>query len=548
MIPPAPFSVSLILLPLFRGFLSIFSSGLFRQRPTPMSHYNPYGSAQPSRSPYDYRYTPAPTPPPPPPGSYRPYDPYPTESRRYPYDNPPPPQQQQRGPYDDHYDPYQPSASAYQAPPPQPIRVPLNYSLNVPLPPQPQSVAPRQPVRHSPPRNAPYPPRPISHPPASTPPPQSSTELTILTPPTTVSVAGHTTAVYTLPPSHLPITKYVAVNRDDAVELHHRLSSAHPTVWYTAACTRAGEAWSTATEWNTKENQSGKKMRGVIQGGEAMDGELAGICKAVEGFQELLHQSIRNGTPITSELVIFCDSQAAIVAIDTSSHPEALRFDHLWREICTEFLYAHITLVWIPRDSNVEGYVLTHKIAVVAAGNSYTKRRKERALPEQYVRMGTGDAERPASVVAGPWQRGDADPSRRKAVFERPRPRPEPEPVTRTTPAAVPAPVPTPAPAPMSLPLPSSLPSISVPPIPAFSLASPLPASLTSITHPPMPSAAPPASVDNGLSVQAPETAVGGHVETFADAPGPDFDFDDEITPRPNSIFVTKCVLIRLHT
>lgn len=506
----------------------------------PMSHYNPYGSGQPSRSPYDYRYTPTPTPPLPAPGSYRPYDPYPTESRRYPYDNPPPPpppqqqqQQQQRGPYDDHYDPYQPSASAYQPPPPpQPIRVPLNYSLNLSLPPQPQSVAPRQPIRQSPPRNAPYPSRPISHPPASTPPPQSSTELTILTPPTTVSVAGHTTAVYTLPPSHLPITKYVAVNRDDAIELHHRLSSAHPTVWYTAACTRAGEAWSTATEWNTKENQSGKKMRGVIQGGEAIDGELAGICKAVEGFQELLHLSIRNGTPITSELVIFCDSQAAIVAIDTSSRPEALRFDHLWREICTEFLYAHITLVWIPRDSNVEGYVLTHKIAVVAAGNSYTKRRKERALPEQYVRMGTGDAERPASVVAGPWQRGDADPSRRKAVFERPRP----EPVTRTIPA--PAPVPTPVSVP---PLPPSLSSIPIPPVPTFSLVPPLPASLTSIAQLPMPSGsllAPP--IGNDPSVQAPETAVVEHAETFAEAPGPDFDFDDEITPRPNSIFVTK--------
>lgn len=272
-------------------------------------------------------------------------------------------------------------------------------------------------------------------------------------------------------------------------------------------------------------------MRGMITGGEAIDGELAGICKAVEGFQELLHHSVRNGTPITSELVIFCDSQAAIVAIDTSSHPEALRFDHLWREICTEFLYAHITLVWIPRDSNMEGYVLTHKIAVVAAGNSYTKRRKERALPEQYVRMGAGDAEKPASVVAGPWQRGDADPSRRKAAFERPRPRPEP--VKMATPA--PAPVAPPVSAIASLPRPTSLPSIPIPPISAFSLAPPLPTSLTTIAQLTVPSA----PIDNSPSVQVLET-VGGHVETPADAPGQDLDLDDEITPRPNSIFVTK--------
>lgn len=281
-------------------------------------------------------------------------------------------------------------------------------------------------------------------------------------------------------------------------------------------------------------------MRGMIQGGEAINGELAGICKAVEGFQELLHQSIRNGTPITSELVIFCDSQAAIVAIDTSSHHEALRFDHLWREICTEFLYAHITLVWIPRDSNLEGYVLTHKIAVVAAGNSYTKRRKERALPEQYVRMGAGDAEKPASVVAGPWQRGDADPSRRKAAFERPRPRPEPvKMATPTTTTAMTATAPAPAAPPVSattsLPHPTSLPSIPMPPIPAFSLVPPLPTSLTTIAQLPMPSA----PIDNSPSVQVLET-VGGHVETPANAPGPEFDLDDEITPRPNSIFVTK--------
>jgi hypothetical protein len=161
-----------------------------------------------------------------------------------------------------------------------------------------------------------------------------------------------------------------------------------------------------------------------VGNGDALDAELGGLCKAVEGFQELLHQSIKDGKPMSHELNVFCDSQAAITSIDTSSRSESLRFEELWRGICSEFLHAHLTLAWLPKGSGIEGLTLANKIAVVGASNSFLKRKKEGNLPEMYRRAGGGDPAPPGSSEPGPWQRGDADPSRRKEVFERPNPRP----------------------------------------------------------------------------------------------------------------------------
>ncbi|WVQ85006.1 hypothetical protein IAT38_007170 [Cryptococcus sp. DSM 104549] len=357
-----------------------------------------------------------------------------------------------RPPHEERYDPYQPS-NVYNPAAPQ-MRLPHNGPSGPPTSSYGQQFAYRPP---SPPRRPPSPHRqpPFSHQSPnqqahrnSLPLLHGNGELTIQTPPTSINAAGQNTVVYSLPPSILPITKLVAVNPQDAVDLHHRMSSMHPSVWYTGGCSRAAEAWCTAVEWKTDEKTSGKKMRGLVAGGDALDAELGGIYKAVEGFHDLLEKSVRTADTFSLDLVIFCDSQAAIVAIDTASRPEALRFDQLWRNICTDFLRAHITLVWIPRDSNIEGSVLTGKIAVVAANNSYTKRRKERALPEHFARAGTGDAEKPASTVPGAWQKGDADPARIKVTFERPQPPPP------LAPTKIPSPPPEediPAPPPVEL-------------------------------------------------------------------------------------------------
>ncbi|KAK8858778.1 hypothetical protein IAR55_003008 [Kwoniella newhampshirensis] len=387
-----------------------------------MSRFPPFPPPQPGRySPnraYGDRpiYPPAPGPPPtreympyppfppvapPPPTSFRPYDNYPT----YPYEQP-------RAPYEDHYDPYQPAANAYDPPAP-PVRMPPN-----PYPP-PHIAGPPRPPR-------------VPSPPPRRPPPQQQDikssfgpqDLSVLTAPTTVNISGYTSAVHTLPPSHLPITKYVSINRDDAIDLHRHLCSTRSSVWYADGSSRAGEAWCAAVEWKITSGRSGSKMRGVILEGDALEAELGGLFKAAEGYKELLQQSIKDAEPMSHELTVFCDSQAAIIALDTSSRPEALKFDQLWRGICSEFLHAHMTLVWIPKDGNIEGQVLADRIATVAASNSYLKRRKERTLPESFARPGSGEPAPSASSEPGPWQRGDADPSRHKVYFDRPKPRP----------------------------------------------------------------------------------------------------------------------------
>ena len=293
-------------------------------------------------------------------------------------------------------------------------------------PPQPQRAEaaqtslPRPSVRQSPPRGVGPP---LARYEAR---PSDGQELTLLTAATTMNCSGHATAIHTLPASHLPITKYVSVNRDEAIDLHRQMCSRATTVWYADGSSRAGEGWSAAVEWILDPGRSGSKMRGCVGEGDALDAELGGICKAVEGFQELLQQSIKTATPMSHDLTIFCDSQAAIVSIDTSSRTESLRFCKLWRSICSDYLHAQMSLIWIPKNSNIEGHVLADKIAVVGASNSYLKKKKEGSLPEVYRRPGGGEPAPAGSTEAGPWQRGDADPSRRKTPFERAKPLPLP--------------------------------------------------------------------------------------------------------------------------
>ncbi|WVQ96540.1 hypothetical protein IAU59_003645 [Kwoniella sp. CBS 9459] len=372
-------------------------------------------------TPYPYPLSGVPPPPPTlPPTGYRPFN-----GNGYPSDPPRPPfpaygqHSQPAASYDDHYDPYRPAANVYNPSTPQ-IRIPpTGY-------PQPSMIDPPRPSQSRPPVRAPSPPR-RSVPPYSRPEykaPAGPPDLTVTTNPTTVNIGGFTAAVHSLPSSHLPITKYISLNRDDAVNLHRQLCSSRSSVWYADGSSRAGEAWSAAIEWKNDSNRSGSKMRGFILEGDALESELGGLFKAAEGFKELLQQSIKDGVPISHELTVFCDSQAAIVAIDTSGRPEAVKFDQLWREICSEYLHAHLTLVWIPKDSGVEGHVLADKIATVGASNSYLKRRKERTLSDKYSRPGGGEPEPSASSVSGPWQRGDADPSHHKIPYERPKPRP----------------------------------------------------------------------------------------------------------------------------
>ncbi|WVF69026.1 hypothetical protein IAT40_003800 [Kwoniella sp. CBS 6097] len=377
-------------------------------------------------SPYPYPSSGVPPPPPTLPPTaigYRSFNGgYPSDPPRPPFPPYGQPSQPPASAYDDHYDPYRPAANVYNPAPPQ-MRIPPLTGY-----PQPSisMIDPPRPSHSRPPVRAPSPPR-RSVPPFSRPEhkaPVGPPDLTVTTNPTTVNIGGFTAAVHSLPPSHLPISKYISLNRDDAINLHRQLCSYRSSVWYADGSSRAGEAWSAAVEWKNDSNRSGSKMRGFILDGDALESELGGLFKAAEGFKELLQQSIKDGVPISHELTVFCDSQAAIVAIDTSGRPEAVKFDQLWREICSEYLHAHLTLVWIPKDSGLEGHVLADKIATVGASNSYLKRRKERTLSDKYSRPGGGEPEPSASSESGPWQRGDADPSHHKSPYERPKPRP----------------------------------------------------------------------------------------------------------------------------
>jgi hypothetical protein len=286
----------------------------------------------------------------------------------------------------------------------------------------------------------------------------------LLTPPTSATIEGHTTVVHALPPSHLPISKYVAVNRDDAIQLQSHLATRNASIWFAEGSNRAGEGWSAAVEWIFDPGRSGSKMRGCVGEGDALDCELGGIFKAVEGFQELLRLSLKHSTIMPNHLIIFSSSQAAIVSVDTSTRPEAAKFDALWRDICSEFLTAHLTLAWVPHHDAIEGQVLAQKIAHVAASNAYQKRRREGGLPDIYRRPGGGEPAPPGSAQPGNWQHGDADPSWPKLPFDRPVPRIRTAsveaPATSTTPLTQLAP---PSSAPAEAPRPDFAPDDEIP-------------------------------------------------------------------------------------
>lgn len=304
----------------------------------------------------------------------------------------------------DVYDPYQPSA--YDPGAPQ-IRTPASYQ-------QPSQSGSGALTHRLPPR-----------------PGGERTELSLLTAPTVTSIGLNNFTVYTLPQSHLPITKYVTVNPGDAIDVHRALcqTGKAQSVWYAEANTRAGEGWGSAVEWVLETGMSGAKLRSCVPDTDSLGAELAAINKAVEGFRDQLYHSVRNQKPMSHEFVLFTSSAAALVSIDTSSHPESIQFCQTWREICTDYLQAHLTLVHLPKGSDVEGFSLAERIANVAAQNSYQKRRKERMLDEMYTRQGGGDPFPSGSTEGGAWQRGDADPSRRKSPFQRPKPLPQPEPI-----------------------------------------------------------------------------------------------------------------------
>jgi hypothetical protein len=239
--------------------------------------------------------------------------------------------------------------------------------------------------------------------------------------------------IYSLPPSHLPITKYVTVNAGDAVDLHRALcqTGKSSSVWYAEGSNQGGEGWGAAVEWNLDTGISGQKLRTCVGMTDSLGTELGAILKAVEGFYEQLKQSIRSNKPMSHEFILFCSSPAALVSIDTSARPEAIEFERLWREICTDFLHARMTLVRVAPSSDVEGHMLARKISDVAARNSFTKRRKERTIEDIYNRPGGDEPAPGASTVGGAWQRGDADPSHRKVPFDRPEPPVSPKPESK---------------------------------------------------------------------------------------------------------------------
>lgn len=351
------------------------------------------------------------------------------------------------------------------------------------------------------------------------------------------------TYIHQLPSSHLPLVKYVATSKSEAVALHRRLlSRANASFWYTDGSLRGGECWSAAIEWKMPHGTSGKKMRECIGEGDALDAELGGLRKATQAFLE----DLPNRFSEPPELIIFSDSQAAIVSLDTSTRPESRKFCELYEGVLQRFPSTRITLVWIPGHHGIEGNELADKIAVVGATNSYLKRKKQGSLNYIY-RAGPDSETLPgASTQPGTWQTGSADP---RAPTFKPEPvPPPPPPQTNVQPAPYGTlphapvlygqqdPYPEMPPFPPSRPLvdvPAFVPPLTIPPVP-----------IPPKNLPSEPTATPPpvlALTQSNIPTPPIDSPRQKAVPT-ADASAPDaVDKDDEgLEAKEGSLFVTK--------
>lgn len=112
-------------------------------------------------------------------------------------------------------------------------------------------------------------------------------------------------------PTELPITKFIATKKNDAVAMHKRLlEKPGAAIYYSDGSFKSGWAWAAAVEWirarpGEGEDRVGKRLREELGMCDPTDAEMGGMRKALEAFASV-------GKLKEQELIIFSDSQAAI--------------------------------------------------------------------------------------------------------------------------------------------------------------------------------------------------------------------------------------------
>lgn len=113
-------------------------------------------------------------------------------------------------------------------------------------------------------------------------------------------------------PSNLPITKFIATSKKDAVAIHQRvLEKSTAAIYYSDGSFKHGWAWGAAVEWVKDPSivpeggKVGKMLREELGMCDPTDAEMGGMRKALEAFSSV-------GKLKEEELIIFSDSQAAI--------------------------------------------------------------------------------------------------------------------------------------------------------------------------------------------------------------------------------------------
>ncbi|CED83597.1 Zn(2)-C6 fungal-type DNA-binding domain [Phaffia rhodozyma] len=193
-------------------------------------------------------------------------------------------------------------------------------------------------------------------------------------------VAGQMTRLHFVEtsPSNLPITKYIATSKKDAVAIHQRiLERSNAATYYSDGSFKHGWAWGAAVEWvkDTSAASEGGKVGKILREELGMcdptDAEMGGMRKALEAFSSV-------GKLKEDELIIFSDSQAAITLIDSGIRYQSQLFTSTLERTLTLHPTVKVTLVWVPGHVGIVGNELADRTAVSGSTTTFLARRAGR--------------------------------------------------------------------------------------------------------------------------------------------------------------------------
>ena len=154
--------------------------------------------------------------------------------------------------------------------------------------------------------------------------------------------------------------------------MHDRLlQKSSAAIYYSDGSFKKGWAWGAAVEWVREPGQEGRvgrKLREELGMCDPTDAELGGMRKALECYASA-------GKLVQDELLIFCDSQAAITMLDSGIRYQSQLFISTLERTLTLYPNVKVSVVWVPGHVGIPGNEFADRTAVAGSVTTVLARR-----------------------------------------------------------------------------------------------------------------------------------------------------------------------------